>query len=66
LFHCMVNWLPLEVWPIAQPERVMDVAIAVLARAAMEMRDAAVNFMMMVDLQVLEIDLPCACACAVV
>lgn len=50
----MVNWLPLEVWPIAQPERVMDVAIAVLARAAMEMRDAAVNFMMMVDLQVLE------------
>ena len=50
----MVNWLPSEMWPIAQPERVMDVAIAVLARAAIEIRLAARNFIMKTDLQVLE------------
>ena len=54
MFHCMVNWLPSEMWPIAQPERVMDVAIAVLARAAIEMRDAARNFIIKIDLQVWE------------
>lgn len=32
----------------------MDVAIAVLARAAIEMRDAARNFIIKIDLQVWE------------